>query len=80
MQLIIGGADANRGIFTMANKCLFADLLLFESGERDEVTSPSLCTLRTSRLMLPARRWKRPMQLITCGADANRGVFTTANK
>ena len=30
--------------------------------------------------MLPARRWKRPLQLDTCGGDANRSSFTTANK
>ena len=30
--------------------------------------------------MLPARRWKRPLQIITCGADANGGFFTTANE
>ena len=34
--------DANRSSFTMANKYLFADLLLFTSGEGDEATSPSL--------------------------------------
>ena len=33
--------DANRSSFTMANKYLFADLLLFTSGEGDEATSPS---------------------------------------
>ena len=30
--------------------------------------------------MLTARRWKRPLQLNTCGGDANRSNFTTANK
>ena len=30
--------------------------------------------------MLPARRWKRPLQLITFGGATNRSVFTTANK
>ena len=30
--------------------------------------------------MLPARRWKRPLQLFTCGGAANGSVFTAANK
>ena len=30
--------------------------------------------------MLPARRWKRPLQLFTCGGAANGSSFTTANK
>ena len=30
--------------------------------------------------MLPARRWKRPLQLFTCGGPANGSSFTTANK
>ena len=108
----------------MANKYLFDDLLLFESGEGEEATSPSLATenesidassssleapiathhiggmqtgivpqrqtntyfpifcylrakratrkrhpllqLKTNRLILPARHWKRSLQLITC--------------
>ena len=33
--------DANRSSFTTANKYLFADLLLFTSGEGDEATLPS---------------------------------------
>ena len=33
--------DANKSGLPMANKYLFADLLLFESGEGDERTSPS---------------------------------------
>ena len=32
----------------MANKYLFADLLLFESGEGNEATSPSLATKNES--------------------------------
>ena len=44
LQLIIRGADANGGVFTTANKYLFADLLFIESGEGDEATSPSLET------------------------------------
>ena len=40
----------------------------------------TLVQLETSRLMLPARRWKRPLQLNTFGGDANRSSFTTANK
>ena len=31
----------NQSVFTAVNKYLFADLLLFESGEGDEATSPS---------------------------------------
>ena len=30
--------------------------------------------------MLPARRWKHPLQLFTCGGAANGSSFTTANK
>ena len=40
-QLNKCGRDANRSSFTMANKYLFADLLLFTSGKGDEATSPS---------------------------------------
>ena len=34
------GGYANRSSFTTANKYLFADLLLFTSGEGNEATSP----------------------------------------
>ena len=37
-----GGGKAST--LPTANKCLFADLLLFESGEGDEATSPSFTT------------------------------------
>ena len=40
--------DANRSSFTTANKYLFADLLLFTSGEGDEATSPSCATVNES--------------------------------
>ena len=30
--------------------------------------------------MLPTRRWKRPLQLFTCGGAANGNNFPTANK
>ena len=40
-QLNKCGGDANRSSFTTANKYLFADLLVFMSGEGDEATSPS---------------------------------------
>ena len=36
--------DANRSILTTTNKCLFANFLLFASGEGDEVASPSFTT------------------------------------
>ena len=36
--------------------------------------------IQTGRLMLPAHRWKRPLQLITCREDTNGSSFTTANK
>ena len=67
--------DANGSSSTMANKCLFGDLLLFESREGDEATTPLFLKLKTSRLMLPARRWKRPLQLITCGGGCKLGRF-----
>ena len=41
LQLDTCGGDANRSSFTTANKYLFADLLVFMSGEGDEATSPS---------------------------------------
>ena len=41
LQLNTFGGDANRSSLTMANKYLFSDLLLFESREGDETTSPS---------------------------------------
>ena len=40
--------DANRSSFTTANKYLFADLLLFKSGEGDEAMSPSCATVKGS--------------------------------
>ena len=40
-QLNTCGGDAKRSSFTMANKYLFVDLLLFTSGEGDKATSPS---------------------------------------
>ena len=43
-QLITSGWDAKGSSFTTANKHLFADLLLFGSGEGDEAASPSLAT------------------------------------
>ena len=36
--------DANRSTLTIANKCQFANRLLFVSGEGDEVASPSFTT------------------------------------
>ena len=39
-----------------------------------------LLQLKTSRLMLPALGWKRPLQLITCKGDANGSSFIAANK
>ena len=41
LQLITCMGDANGSSFTIANKYLFVDLFLFESGEGDEATSPS---------------------------------------
>ena len=71
--------DAHRNGFTMANKCLFANLLLFESGEGDEEISPSFVaqnrSIDASNLLL-----KRPLQLITSRGGANRNSFTMANK
>ena len=39
-----GGVFANGSAVSMANKYLFANLLLFGSGEGDEATSPSFAT------------------------------------
>ena len=44
LQLNIFGGDAIRSNFTTANKYLFADLLLFESGEGGETTSLSFAS------------------------------------
>ena len=38
------GRDANRSSFTIANKYLFVDLLLFAGKEGDEATSPYFAT------------------------------------
>ena len=43
-QLGAFSGDANANSFPTANKYLFADLLLFMSGEGDEATSPSFAT------------------------------------
>ena len=39
--------DANKSGLPIANKYLFEDLLLFESGEGDETTSPSFPAANT---------------------------------
>ena len=44
LQLNTCKGDAHRSSFTMANKYLFASLLLFMSGEGDEATSPYFAT------------------------------------
>ena len=41
LQLGIWRGDAMGALYPRQTKCLFADLLLFESGEGDEATSPS---------------------------------------
>ena len=69
---ILGGRY--RECFITANKYLFADLLLFESGEGDETTSPSLATEHES-IDASSRRWKRPLQLITCIGGCKREQF-----
>ena len=43
-QLGAFSGDGKATTLPMANKCLFADLLLFVSGEGDEATSPSFTT------------------------------------
>ena len=60
------------------NTCLL--IFYFLLAERATRQRRPLLQLKTSRLMLPARRWKPPLQLLTCGVDANGGIFTIANK
>ena len=60
------------------NYCLRIFSLFVEQRATGQLGT--LVKLETSRLMLPARRWKRPLQLNTFGGDANRSSFTTANK
>ena len=55
-------------------------ILLFARAQRETGERRPLVQLETSRLMLPARRWKRPLQLNKCGGGANRSSFTTAKK
>ena len=43
-QLGAFSGDGKASTLPTANKCLFADLLLFASGEGDEATSPSFTT------------------------------------
>ena len=40
-------------------------ILLFARAQRETGERRPLVQLETSRLMLPARRWKRPLQLFT---------------
>ena len=71
--------DANGGVFTTANKYLFADLLLFGSGEGDEATSPSLATENES-IDASSPSLEAPIATHYMRGVANGGVFTTANK
>ena len=59
-----------------------ACLPIFKCLQVERATSQRrpLLQLKRRGLMLPACRWKRPLQLITCGVDANGGVCTMANK
>ena len=52
---------------------------MFTSGEDDEVTSPSFVTEK-KQLMLPARRWKRYLQLGIYEWDAMETVYRQQTK
>ena len=55
-------------------------ILSFVYGaERDEQRR-SLLQLKIGRLVLLARHWKCPLQLITCQGDANKSNSTMENK
>ena len=58
--------DAYESSFTMAKKYLFVDLYCLRA-ERMMRQHHSLLQLKTGRLMLPTRCWKRQLQLIMCG-------------
>ena len=60
------------------NTCL--PIFCYLRAERATTQRRPLLQLKTNRLVLPARHWKCPLQLITCGGNVNRGVFTKANK
>ena len=74
LQLITFGGDANGSSSTTANKYLFADLLLFKSGEGDEATSPSLATVIES-IDASSPLLEAPLHLITCGGGCKQEQF-----
>ena len=60
------------------NTCL--QIFYSLQAERETKQRLPILQLKTQQLRLPARPWKRPLQLITSEVDANGGVFTMANK
>ena len=80
LQLGTCSGDANRSTLPTTNKCLFANRLLFVSGEREEAVLSSLLKKVTCRFKLPAHHWKRSLQLGTYSGNANGSTLSTANK
>ena len=87
-QLVAGSAYCNsvyaQGMpwehFTDGNQntCL----LIFNCFQTERATRQRrpLVKLKTQQLMLPARRWKRPLQLGIRRGDANGSTLPTANR
>ena len=80
LQLITFGGVMKTGVVSQrqTNTCL--PIFCCLRAERKTRQRRPLFQLKPQRLMLPARHWKRQLQLITCEGDANGSVFTTANK
>ena len=79
MQLFTCGGAANGSIFTTANKYLFANLLLSESGEGDETTSPSF-PAENAVIDASISSLEAPIATFYMRGAANGSVFTTENK
>ena len=78
LQLITCGVDANGGVFTMANKCLFADLLFFIAREGDEATSPSFAAENAAIEASSASLEAFIANLLPACGTAKQATFPTA--
>ena len=65
-------------LFTEKN--YLTSLFTFVRGVEGDRQRRPLLQLKTKRLMLPVRRWKRLLQLYKCKGHANGSTLPTANK
>ena len=70
----------NGSTLPMANKILVCRSFTCLPAERATRQCRPLLQLKTQRLMLPARRWKRLLQLYKCKGHGNGSTLPTANR